>query len=114
MIAHRERELLPDVAARFEALVMRRERGEPLAYVTGEAGFCGRMFEVDARVLVPRPETELLVEWAVRHLRAIGRTNGSAADVGTGSGCIAVAVAHYVAQATVWKVARKATRRKSS
>jgi release factor glutamine methyltransferase len=93
MIAHRERALPPDVAGRFAELVARRERGEPLAYVTGEAGFYGRMFAVDERVLVPRPETELLVEWAVRHLRAIGAEAGSAADVGTGSGAIAITLA---------------------
>ena len=93
MIAHRERELTPEVAERFEALVAARERGTPLAYVTGEAGFYGRMFGVDPRVLVPRPETELAVEWAVRHLRAIGREDGSAADIGTGSGAIAVTLA---------------------
>jgi release factor glutamine methyltransferase len=93
MVAHRERELAPEVAERFTALVERRASGAPLAYVTGEAGFYGRMFGVDARVLVPRPETELAVEWAVRHLRAIGRENGTAADVGTGSGAIAVTLA---------------------
>jgi release factor glutamine methyltransferase len=93
MIAHRERELAADVITRFEELVALRERGAPLAYVTGEAGFYGRMFNVDARVLVPRPETELAVEWGVRHLRAIGRANGTAADVGTGSGAIAVTLA---------------------
>jgi release factor glutamine methyltransferase len=93
MIAHRERELSAEVAERFAALVAERERGMPLAYVTGEAGFYGRMFGVDPRVLVPRPETELAVEWAVRHLRAIGRENGAAADVGTGSGAIAVTLA---------------------
>ena len=93
MIAHRERELTPDVAERFNELVARRARGTPLAYVTGEAGFYGRMFGVDERVLVPRPETELAVDWAVRHLRAIGRENGSAADIGTGSGAIAVTLA---------------------
>lgn len=102
MVAHRERELDADVGARFETLVARRERGEPLAYVTGEAGFCGRMFEVDPRVLVPRPETELLVEWAVRHLRAIGRENGSAADVGTGSGAIAVTLAAELPELSVY------------
>jgi release factor glutamine methyltransferase len=102
MIAHRERELLPETAARLETLVARRERGEPLAYVTGEAGFCGRMFDVDARVLVPRPETELLVEWAVRHLRAIGRANGSAADIGTGSGAIAVTLACELPELSVF------------
>ncbi len=93
MIAHRERDLMPEAAERFEALVARRAAGAPLAYVTGEAGFYGRMFAVDARVLVPRPETELAVEWAVRHLRAIGREAGSAADVGTGSGALAVTLA---------------------
>jgi release factor glutamine methyltransferase len=93
MIAHRERELTPDVAQRFGELVEKRAHGVPLAYVTGEAGFYGRMFGVDERVLVPRPETELAIEWAVRHLRAIGRENGSAADVGTGSGAIAVTLA---------------------
>jgi release factor glutamine methyltransferase len=93
MIAQRERERPAEVVQRFSALVERRAQGEPLAYVTGEAGFYGRMFDVDARVLVPRPETELAVEWAVRHLRAIGREQGSAADIGTGSGAIAVTLA---------------------
>ena len=93
MIAQRERELAADVVERFSALVEQRAEGRPLAYVTGEAGFYGRMFGVDARVLVPRPETEIAVEWAVRHLRAIAREDGSAADVGTGSGAIAVTLA---------------------
>ncbi|MDB5040514.1 MAG: modification methylase, HemK family [Candidatus Eremiobacteraeota bacterium] len=93
MIAHRERELTPETAERFETLVTQRESGMPLAYVTGEAGFYGRMFGVDPRVLVPRPETELAIEWAVRHLRAIGRAGGTAADIGTGSGAIAVTLA---------------------
>jgi release factor glutamine methyltransferase len=93
MIAHRERELAPEIVQRFEELVDQRAAGAPLAYVTGEAGFYGRMFGVDGRVLVPRPETELAIEWAVRHLRAIGRERGSAADVGTGSGAIAVTLA---------------------
>jgi release factor glutamine methyltransferase len=93
MIAHRERELTPETAERFETLVTQRESGMPLAYVTGEAGFYGRMFGVDPRVLVPRPETELAIEWAVRHLRAIGRDGGTAADIGTGSGAIAVTLA---------------------
>jgi release factor glutamine methyltransferase len=102
MIAHRERELTADVARRFGELVERRARGTPLAYVTGEAGFYGRMFGVDERVLVPRPETELAIEWAVRHLRAIGRENGSAADVGTGSGAIAVTLASELRELSVY------------
>ncbi len=102
MIAHRERELDSEVAERFTALVDERARGAPLAYVTGEAGFYGRMFGVDARVLVPRPETELAVEWAVRHLRAIDRENGTAADIGTGSGAIAVTLACELRQLGVY------------
>lgn len=102
MIAHRDRALDEELAARFEGLVARRERGEPLPYVTGEAGFYGRMFGVDERVLVPRPETELLVEWAVRHLRAIGAEDGSAADIGTGSGAIAVTLAAELPQLDVY------------
>jgi release factor glutamine methyltransferase len=102
MIAQRDRELSAEVVERFEALVEQRERGAPIAYVTGEAGFYGRMFGVDARVLVPRPETELAIEWAVRHLRAIGRENGSAADVGTGSGAIAITLACELPELSVF------------
>jgi release factor glutamine methyltransferase len=102
MIAHRERALAPEVAERFVALVEQRAQGVPLAYVTGEAGFYGRMFGVDARVLVPRPETELAIEWAVRHLRSIGRENGSAADIGTGSGAIAVTLASELRDLSVY------------
>lgn len=102
MIAHRERELTPEVAIRFAGLVARRAAGEPVAYVTGEAGFCGRMFAVDPRVLVPRPETELAVEWAVRHLRAIGREKGKAVDVGTGSGAIAITLACELPELNVY------------
>jgi release factor glutamine methyltransferase len=93
MIAHRDRELPDDTTERFRVLVERRASGEPLAYVTGEAGFYGRMFGVDKRVLVPRPETEHAIEWVVRHLKAIERENGTAADIGTGSGAVAVTLA---------------------
>jgi release factor glutamine methyltransferase len=74
--------------ARFEALVARRAVGEPVAYLIGRRGFRWLELEVDARVLIPRPETELLVEVAV------GLAAGaSVLDVGTGSGAIALAVA---------------------
>jgi release factor glutamine methyltransferase len=104
MIAHRERQLSREAADRFTTFVAARERGVPLAYITGEAGFYGRMFGVDQRVLVPRPETELAVEWAVRHLKAIGREAGTAADVGTGSGAIAVTLACEVPELGVYAV----------
>lgn len=66
----------------------RRERGEPVAYIVGKKEFYSLEFAVDSRVLVPRPETELLVDLAINH----ALKNGTVLDVGTGSGAIAVAV----------------------
>ncbi len=84
--------LSADEAARFDALVARRALGEPVAYLVGTKEFYGREFAVDRRVLVPRPETELLVEQALAWARR--RTAPpSIADIGTGSGCIAVTLA---------------------
>ncbi len=75
--------------ARYRELVRRRAEGEPTAYLVGKREFFGRPFRVDARVLVPRPETELLVEAALSALPADGR----ALDLCTGSGCVAVSLA---------------------
>lgn len=77
----------------FSAWLARRERFEPTAYIVGEREFWGLDFLVTPAVLIPRPETELVVEEAVA--RAKGR-RVRFADIGTGSGCIAVAVAHEV------------------
>lgn len=84
----------PDFAARFEALVSRRAAGEPVAYITGTREFWGLDFEVSPAVLVPRPETEVLVEAALKAIDARFGGTARVADVGTGSGCIAVALAH--------------------
>ena len=82
-------------AAAFDALVSRRAGHEPLAYILGEREFYGRAFRVTPDVLIPRPETELLVESALEVLAA--RPPGSrpplVVDVGTGSGCIAATIA---------------------
>jgi release factor glutamine methyltransferase len=75
--------------ARYRDLVRRRVEGEPTAYLVGRREFFGRPFRVDARVLVPRPETELLVEAALSALPAGGR----ALDLCTGSGCVAISLA---------------------
>jgi release factor glutamine methyltransferase len=75
--------------ARFRELVRRRGEGEPTAYLVGRREFYGRPFAVDARVLVPRPETELLVEAALAALPEGGR----ALDLCTGSGCVAISLA---------------------
>jgi release factor glutamine methyltransferase len=75
--------------ARFRELVRRRADGEPTAYLTGAREFYGRRFQVDARVLVPRPETEQLAEAALQALPE----GGAALDLGTGSGALAVTLA---------------------
>jgi release factor glutamine methyltransferase len=85
----------------YRDLVARRGKGEPVAYLVGRKEFMGLEFEVTADVLVPNPDTEVLVQLAV----SWGRERGSAgryADVGTGSGCIAVAVAHFLEGAEVF------------
>jgi release factor glutamine methyltransferase len=101
LIAHPERPVAADAAAAFEAALVRREAGEPIAYIRGYKEFHGLAFEVDRRVLIPRPETELLVEEAERDVawrlisapRPPGTPNVRVIDVGTGSGAVAVALA---------------------
>src|SRR5262245_2610659 len=72
--------------ARARDLLVRRGRGEPVAYITGRREFYGRAFEVDPNVLIPRPETELIVDL----VRARAKPGARIADIGTGSGCLAV------------------------
>ncbi|MGF6148442.1 Release factor glutamine methyltransferase [Kingella potus] len=81
--------LQPDTAAALAALEARRLAGEPVAYILGSREFYGRRFAVSPAVLIPRPETEHLVEAALAHLPA----HGSVWDIGTGSGAIAVTLA---------------------
>jgi len=92
LFAHPERELSPAEDVRFQQLVERRGRGEPVAYLRGFKEFYGLRFLVDPRVLIPRPETEGLVD-AAREVIA-GRAL-TVVDVGTGSGAIAVAIAAH-------------------
>ena len=88
----------PDgAAAGLDALIDRRLAGEPVAYLVGEREFLGLPFRVTPDVLVPRPETELLVEWAIAWLGADGRETATVVDVGTGSGAIAIGLAHLAA-----------------
>jgi release factor glutamine methyltransferase len=94
-----ERPLSKEELASFRALIERRMGGEPTQYLTGVKEFYNRPFKVDARVLIPRPETELLVEAA---LHALPKDAPSQAlDVCTGSGCIAISLAAERPQATV-------------
>jgi len=92
ILAHSEAELSATQQAKITALIARLKQGEPLPYLTGRQEFFGLSFEVSPAVLIPRPETELMVETALRWLRLHPAAN-SAVDVGTGSGCIAVSLA---------------------
>lgn len=107
LVAHRDAPVGADAQARFEAGVARRAAGEPVAYIRGIKEFHGLAFAVDGRALIPRPETEALVDAAIGEVMArlaaregeagAGPGNGGdpirVADVGTGSGAIAVALA---------------------
>jgi release factor glutamine methyltransferase len=92
LIAHDDDPLDDAPAAAYRTLCQRRSRGEPLAYLVGEREFHGLPLQVGPAVLVPRPETELLVDWALELLA--GRAAAEVVDLGTGSGAIALAVKH--------------------
>jgi len=92
ILAHSEAALSATQQAKLTALIARLKQGEPLPYLTGRQEFFGLSFEVSPAVLIPRPETELLVETALRWLR-LHPAADSVLDVGTGSGCIAISLA---------------------
>lgn len=87
-----------DVVAPYEALIARRVAGEPVAYLVGMREFMGMPFAVNSSALVPRPETELLVEWAMEWLSR--HPDATIVDVGTGSGAIAISLAAAIAPAS--------------
>ncbi|HEX6988921.1 MAG TPA: peptide chain release factor N(5)-glutamine methyltransferase, partial [Bacillota bacterium] len=91
-------------AAAAERLLRRRAGGEPLQYVVGTAEFWSLTFEVTPAVLIPRPETEHLVEAALDHLRSRATSRPRIADLGTGSGAVAAALAHELPAARLWAV----------
>jgi release factor glutamine methyltransferase len=97
--AHGEQPVTARHAARLESLLARRLAGEPVAYLTGRRGFWTLELEVDPAVLVPRPETELLVEAAVEALR--GQQTPAILDLGTGSGAVALALAAELPDAEI-------------
>ena len=99
VLAHPEYPLDDDARTKLDDLVVRRARGEPLQYLTGEREFYGRSFHVTPDVLIPRPETEFLVETAINLIQKRFSFPVHLADVGTGSGCIAVSVLREVPSA---------------
>ena len=92
LITDGQRPLAPPELARFKAMVLRRRRREPIAYILGRREFFGRSFRVDARVLVPRPDTEILIDVALRETRSRD-LYVRALDLCTGSGCVAITLA---------------------
>lgn len=94
LIAHEADALPDDAAACLQALVQRRQSGEPMAYLRGDQEFFGLQLQVDARVLVPRPDTETLVNWALDLVETCSHST-RVLDLGTGSGAIALAIAAH-------------------
>ncbi len=99
LIAHANDAVSPAQCEQFRTLAARRVAGEPVAYLVGEREFFGRPFAVSPAVLIPRPETELLVELGLERLPATHVSH--VLDLGTGSGCIAISIALERARARV-------------
>ncbi|WP_026369291.1 peptide chain release factor N(5)-glutamine methyltransferase [Kallotenue papyrolyticum] len=103
LLSDSQRTLTAAQQAAYQALIARRAALEPVAYLIGRKEFFGRDFSVDRRVLIPRPETELIVELALQHARRCGLP-ARVADIGTGSGCLAITLALEFPQARVFAV----------
>jgi release factor glutamine methyltransferase len=108
LIAHDDAPLDASQVSAFAALVRRRAEGEPIAYLTGSREFFGHDFAVGPGVLIPRPETELLVEQALRFVQGTTKVGAGGParilDLGTGSGCIAISIALATPEAAVTAV----------
>ncbi len=86
---------------RFESLIEKRKNGEPLQYLLGYTEFMGLKFKVDSRALIPRPETEILVEETINCVKELNYSVRNVLDIGTGSGNISVSVAKLLTQTEI-------------
>jgi release factor glutamine methyltransferase len=102
LYAHSERELTAEEESRYQEVLAQRATGMPSQYITGHQEFWGLDFVVSPAVLIPRPETEHLVEAVLDLVRGVQRPK--VVDVGTGSGCVALALAHEMTDAEVYAV----------
>ena len=102
LFAHYEHTPDPEQADQYTELIARRVRHEPVAYLIGRKEFYGLDLNVDRRVLIPRPETEMLVDAVLEVVDDVGQTRVVIADVGTGSGAIALAVANNAENACIY------------
>ena len=112
LLVNSERLLTEDVLASYQEVINRRSKGEPLAYITGQKYFYGFLFSVNREVLIPRPETELIVEVALQRINDNSLFNKpllNCADLGTGSGILAISLAKHLKRAYFWAVDRSAS-----
>jgi release factor glutamine methyltransferase len=107
LVAHWDSSTMPNVGAEMRALLERRRAGEPVQYITGETEFYGLPFRVTPEVLIPRPETEHLVEKVIELAARFEQPR--MVDVGCGSGAIAVTLAHHLPQAQITAIDLSAT-----
>jgi release factor glutamine methyltransferase len=97
LVAHGDEPAPAGTAALYRGLTQRRSLGEPIAYLVGQREFFGLRFNVNSDVLIPRPETELLVQWAIDN----APQGAQLLELGTGSGCIAISVSHQRPDVTI-------------
>lgn len=97
-----ERILTQGELADYRSFIQRRIKREPVQYILGETEFMGLPFKVSPAVLIPRPDTELLVDCAIEYLRENNFQQPRILDIGTGSGCIAIALAKFFPDSTMW------------
>src|SRR3989441_8401004 len=94
-----DRPISEDAWSWFQRVLGERATGRPVPYIVGQREFMGLTFAVDERVMIPRPETEVLVEFLAQHLKERAEARVLVVDVCTGSGCIAVSLAHLLPRA---------------
>jgi release factor glutamine methyltransferase len=94
--AFREEEIKPGQTKKLSDILIRLKTGEPIQYILGHTEFYGLTFKVNPSVLIPRPETEELVEWVIASVGSGMLAVGSILDIGTGSGCIAISLKKHL------------------